>query len=111
MARPESLQPCRCPSCEQDLIITCPNRCANAIDGTGARLQRGPNRRNGQTREKVLQALEAQPCTARELARRLEVPGERISVMLTYLKQQGILRVELPPGRKYNAIYHLVRAA
>lgn len=114
-----SLEPCQCPSCHQDLEIVCPNRCANAAEGTMAELpaalrtraprtawvprkkgRGGAKRQTGGTRDKVLAALAAGPLTVTELSERLNDPVTVVDAMCRILWKEGAIERRFPPGRK-----------
>lgn len=114
-----SLEPCTCPTCHEALEIACPNRCANAVDGTMVEIPRAltpreprtpwipPEKKSrygkrhaGGTRNKVLAALAAGPLQVSELAVRLDDPVGVVDAMCRILWKEGAVVRIYPPGKK-----------
>ena len=113
-AETRHLDPCRCPNCKAELIITCPNACENAADGASGyvdpvamlpkprgrarkiRTEKPPRERKygmdgTGTSGRImawLQVAEA-PMSAPDLAAKLDAPVSRISVMLGQMLRRG----------------------
>lgn len=96
------MKPCTCPSCGEELLVTCPNRCANAADGATAESwapasAAGPVRRraSGGTRAACLGAVSETPQTATEIARHIgedTIRGRaRVGAMLSLLINAALI--------------------
>ena len=111
--------PCTCPTCLEELEVTCPNRCPNAYLGAVAmekpaalttRAPRGHEQPHSKryigSREKILAQLTRGPLTARQLNQCIGHRGA-VSVMLGKLVSAGVVSKELPAGRVRGAVYKL----
>ena len=111
--------PCTCPTCHEELEVTCANRCPNAHLGAVAtekpaalttRVPSDPYR-IGATRRAILDALAEGGKTLGQL-RDITRCGPRVSVMLVCLQKERLVeQLPLPAGRKRGAVYQLVRRA
>jgi predicted Rossmann fold nucleotide-binding protein DprA/Smf involved in DNA uptake len=123
-----ALAPCRCGTCQEDLIITCPNGCTDAAEGAvglpsparDARPPRGPEpraqpsartpRRVGVTRDAVIARLRRGPSNAAALAAAVSIPSSITNQTLLKLVRDGLVVATLPPGRVRGAVYRLIGA-
>lgn len=93
-----SLEPCRCPSCGEDLEVTCPNRCAKAHEGaqvglTPAQAAAPPRRNHGRVADRVEAALRTQGAlTAKDVAALLDCSLMRAHTQLHYMAHTGRIR-------------------
>lgn len=120
------LQPLRCPCCQNDLELTCPNRCANAHEGAHVGLTPaqaapaprgkwtpppdGQRRHSGQTRASVLGYLATvEHASAAAIGAGAGIHPHLVHQMLAQLHSEKLIAKTLPPGRKRGAIYRVVR--
>jgi hypothetical protein len=117
----------RCPCCQNDLELTCPNRCANAHEGAHVGLTPaqaapaprgkwtpapdGQRRHNGQTRASVLGYLATvEHASAAAIGAGAGIHPHLVHQMLAQLRSEKLITKTLPPGRKRGAIYRVVKS-